>query len=676
MSAHPAAHDLRTASGSLPTGGRRAHDLSVVVPTFNEAENIDELMGQLSAALPADLSAEVIFVDDSTDDTPAVIAAAAERHPVPVTLLHRPEAVGGLGGAVVEGLRAARSPWAVVMDADLQHPPSLVPTLLTQARASGADLVVASRYAPGGSSAGLDGRYRQAVSRASTAVAARVLGAPVRTLTDPMSGFFAVRTAALRLDDARPLGYKVLLELIVRSGLTRVAEVPYRFRARHAGTSKSTLREGVRYLRHLAALRQAQRHTPAVDEPAEGELRPARSVPRRERRVVSLRERRPEAAPRLDVLVITSEAPPIVSGISRCVDRLSTGLRERGHRVDVLSSVQIPRFEAGEFRLSALAAHWPGIARRLDDYDVINLHGPVPSMSDLVLLMAGRRRNTPIVYTHHSALAVRGAERLSAVYNRIHRLLSGRADMILTTSEHYAQWERRPGGPPVRVVPWGVDLRSQPLRPRTDRPLQVLFVGQMRPYKGLEWLLPAVAGRPDIELTLVGDGQHRRDYERLAAELGASNVRFLGRVPDEVLHREYDRNDVVVLPSVTQAEAFGLVVLEGMAAGCVPVVSDLPGVRDLVAGVGTVVPRRDEAALRAALLDLAADRARLRRRGRLARRRAKGLGWDTCVDRYEDALFDAVAQRGRPARRARRTAAAPSLNPVLSGPGLRDEETG
>ncbi|GEL18868.1 glycosyltransferase [Pseudonocardia asaccharolytica] len=679
MSAHLAVHEPGTAPRPLPRHGGRRPELSVVIPTFNEAENIDELLRQLSAALPADLSAEAIFVDDSTDETPSVIAAAGEHHRIPVTLLHRREAVGGLGGAVVEGLRAARSPWAVVMDADLQHPPSLVPTLLAQGRESGADLVVATRYAPGGSNSGLDGGYRRVVSRASTAVAATVLGGPVRALTDPMSGFFAVRTAALRLDAARPLGYKVLLELIVRSGLTRVAEVPYQFRARHAGTSKSTLREGVRYLRHLAALRQAQRSAPrpsaageAAAGPVAGEVRPARSVPPRHHGVLDLRDRRPEGG--LDVLVITSEAPPIVSGISRCVDRLSTGLRARGHRVDVLSSVQIPRLTAGEVRLSALAARWPGIARRLDDYDVINLHGPVPTMSDVVLLLAGSCRGTPIVYTHHSALAVRGAERLCAIYNRIHRALSGRADMILTTSEHYAQRERRPGGPPVRVVPWGVDIRPQPLRPCIDRPLRVLFVGQMRPYKGLEWLLPAVAGQPGIELTLVGDGRHRQDYERLAADLNASNVRFLGRVPDEALHHEYDRNDVVVLPSVTQAEAFGLVVLEGMASGCVPVVSDLPGVRDVVADAGTVVPPRDENVLRAALLDLAADRARLRHLGRLARRRAEGLGWDTCVERYEDALFDAVAHRGRQARRA--GTEHPSAVGCPSGPGLRDEETG
>jgi rhamnosyl/mannosyltransferase len=174
-------------------------------------------------------------------------------------------------------------------------------------------------------------------------------------------------------------------------------------------------------------------------------------------------------------------------------------------------------------------------------------------------------------------------------------------------------------------------------------PLRVLFVGQMRPYKGVEWLLPAVAARHKIELVLVGGGPRLREYQMLAAHLGGGeNVRFVGRLSDDELRAEYDRSDVIVLPSVTRAEAFGLVVLEGMAAGCVPVVSDLPGVRDLVSRTGVVVPPRDVVALREALLGLASDGMRLDRLCRAARRRAEELNWETCVDRYEDVLVDAA----------------------------------
>jgi glycosyltransferase involved in cell wall biosynthesis len=171
----------------------------------------------------------------------------------------------------------------------------------------------------------------------------------------------------------------------------------------------------------------------------------------------------------------------------------------------------------------------------------------------------------------------------------------------------------------------------------------------MRPYKGVETLLPAVAGCHEIELVLVGDGDHLNHYRLLAGDLGATNVQFLGRVGDEELLEVYDRSDVIVLPSLTRAEAFGLVALEGMAAGCVPVVSDLPGVRDLVSRTGVVVPPGDVARLRAALLELAHSRPRLEQLSRAARRRAEGLGWDACVTRYEQALLAAVGawQDGR-----------------------------
>jgi rhamnosyl/mannosyltransferase len=368
---------------------------------------------------------------------------------------------------------------------------------------------------------------------------------------------------------------------------------------------------------------------------------------------------------RLRILVITSEAPPIVSGISRSVDRLATGLRDRGHHVDVLSSVQIPRLVLGEVRLSSLAAFWPALARRLRDYDVVNLHGPVPTMSDAFLLLCRltRRMRCPIVYTHHCAVQIAGAERLCAVYDRIHRALSARVTLTLTTSRYYADRLNASGGRPVRVVPWGVDLRPKRLcRHAGLRPLRVLFVGQMRPYKGVESLLSAVVGCHGIELILVGGGDRLDEYRLLAAELdGGTDVRFLGRVSDDELLAQYDRSDVIVLPSVTTAEAFGLVVLEGMAEGCVPVVSDLPGVRELVSRAGVVVPPRDVHRLRTALLELAGDRVRLEHLSRAARHRAEGLGWDTCVARYEEALFAAVGVRHAGQQPTARPAGAPKV---------------
>ncbi|NBM15032.1 glycosyltransferase family 2 protein [Streptomyces sp. GC420] len=246
--------------------------VTIIIPTFNESANVRELLARLSESVPARLPCEVVFVDDSTDDTPEVLALAARDCPFPVTVIHRDEPVGGLGGAVVEGMlhtpggqprdpgrrEPAGSDWILVMDADLQHPPALVPELVAAGERSGADLVVASRYIPGGSRAGLAGGYRVAVSRASTWLTKSLFPRGLRGISDPMSGFFAIRRSAVRdRGELKPLGYKILMELAVRCRPENVTEVPFVFQDRFAGESKSSAREGLRFLRHLVELRTA-----------------------------------------------------------------------------------------------------------------------------------------------------------------------------------------------------------------------------------------------------------------------------------------------------------------------------------------------------------------------------------------------------------------------------------
>jgi dolichol-phosphate mannosyltransferase len=231
--------------------------VTIVVPTFNESANIRQLLHQITESVPSRLPCEVVFVDDSTDDTPQVIHDAARDCPFPVTVLHREEPVGGLGGAVVEGMKAAGSDWIVVMDGDCQHPPSLVPELVTTGERAGAGLVVASRYLKGGSRAGLAGSYRVAVSRAATWLTKTLFPRRLHGISDPMSGFFAIRRSAVTAETLKPLGYKILLELAVRGRPRTVTEVPFVFQERFAGESKSTVKEGQRFLRHLAGLRTA-----------------------------------------------------------------------------------------------------------------------------------------------------------------------------------------------------------------------------------------------------------------------------------------------------------------------------------------------------------------------------------------------------------------------------------
>ncbi|GGZ35684.1 glycosyltransferase [Streptomyces rochei] len=231
--------------------------VTIVVPTFNESGNVRRLLRLITDAVPARLPCEVVFVDDSTDDTPDVIRAAAPDCPFPVTVLHRDEPAGGLGGAVVEGMKAAGSDWIVVMDGDCQHPPSLVPELVATGERTGAGLVVASRYVKGGSRAGLAGSYRIAVSRAATWLTKALFPRRLHGISDPMSGFFAIRRSEVTAEVLAPLGYKILLELAVRSRPQTVTEVPFVFEERFAGESKSTAQEGMRFLRHLAGLRTA-----------------------------------------------------------------------------------------------------------------------------------------------------------------------------------------------------------------------------------------------------------------------------------------------------------------------------------------------------------------------------------------------------------------------------------
>jgi dolichol-phosphate mannosyltransferase len=154
---------------------------------------------------------------------------------------------------VIEGARAADGEWLCVMDGDLQHPPELVPVLLARVEETGLDLVLASRLAPGGS-VGTLSRSRASLSRALAWTTTRLFSKALRGVTDPMTGFFIVRRQALRLDRLHPDGFKILLEILVRTPGLRVAEIPFVFESRHAGRSKAGLREMARLARTMARL--------------------------------------------------------------------------------------------------------------------------------------------------------------------------------------------------------------------------------------------------------------------------------------------------------------------------------------------------------------------------------------------------------------------------------------
>jgi dolichol-phosphate mannosyltransferase len=249
---------VRQTSETAPANGKppaSGPSLTVVIPTRNEAENIGYLVKRLLSALPSE-ALQIIFVDDSDDDTVEAIKQLQRRLRCAIEVIHRdPEnRTGGLGSAVVLGLTQAQAPWVCVMDADLQHPPELIPSLLNRASETEADLVVASRYCANGTASGLN-RLRSMVSHGSSTAARLLFRKHLNVVSDPMSGFFLVRRAALNTDQLQPNGFKILLEILVRHPQLRVAEVGFRFGHRYAGQSKASISEGLRYFSHLAHLR-------------------------------------------------------------------------------------------------------------------------------------------------------------------------------------------------------------------------------------------------------------------------------------------------------------------------------------------------------------------------------------------------------------------------------------
>lgn len=209
-------------------------EISVIVPAYRERENVPALLRALDQAL-AGLDWETIIVVDDALDGPEEVVRAAAQQDRRVRCLRR---IGrqGLASACIEGMLASSAPYLAVMDADMQHDETLLPKLLDAARSHSADIVVASRYMPGGSTGEL-ASDRVRISRLASALS-RVL---CQGLTDPMSGFFVVRRAFLErvVRKLYGRGFKILLDMIAAArGEVSIQELPYRVRSRERGESK------------------------------------------------------------------------------------------------------------------------------------------------------------------------------------------------------------------------------------------------------------------------------------------------------------------------------------------------------------------------------------------------------------------------------------------------------
>jgi dolichol-phosphate mannosyltransferase len=222
----------------------------LVIPTYKERDNIAPLVERIHRALsPYDY--EVVFIDDnSRDGTAEAVTALASRYPVRVVVRTDKR---GLASAVVDGIGYARGDIIGVMDADLQHPPEVLPDLI-KAIHDGADVAVGSRYVKGGGCQGWS-LTRRLISRGATLIV-HVLLPVTRQVKDPMAGFFMFRHSVVTGVTLNPLGYKILLEILMEGNIGQVKECPFIFQTRSRGESKLSSKTQREYLKHVFSLMQ------------------------------------------------------------------------------------------------------------------------------------------------------------------------------------------------------------------------------------------------------------------------------------------------------------------------------------------------------------------------------------------------------------------------------------
>ncbi len=213
-------------------------EISVIVPTYNESKNIREILEYIQKSIPENLKAETIVVDDNSPDHTAKIAedyfhSIKEKTTHTINVIKR-KAKDGLSSAIINGIQQATGNTIVVMDSDFSHPPNIIPKMIETLKQTSCDIVIASRYVKGGSIQGWPFK-RKLMSKIATSIAKRGLGISSK---DPMSGFFMFKKniiAGLKFD---AIGYKILLEILVKTKGVKIQEVPYTFTNRQQGDSK------------------------------------------------------------------------------------------------------------------------------------------------------------------------------------------------------------------------------------------------------------------------------------------------------------------------------------------------------------------------------------------------------------------------------------------------------
>jgi len=230
----------------------RSQSLSIIVPTYNESKNIIGVLDSLRKyLLPTGIDTEIIVVDDnSPDGTGNIVEEYAKNSKKvkfqSVQIIHR-KTERGLSSAILAGIKYAKGDSVVVMDSDFSHPPQTIPKMIEELQKSECDIVVASRYVNGGSVKGWPFK-RKMISKGATKIARHGLGIKIK---DPMSGFFAFKRSIINNIKFDAIGYKILLEILVKAHGVKVKEIPYEFINRKEGSSKLDVSIAIDYVKSL-----------------------------------------------------------------------------------------------------------------------------------------------------------------------------------------------------------------------------------------------------------------------------------------------------------------------------------------------------------------------------------------------------------------------------------------
>jgi len=226
---------------SIEINNQKIPQVSIIIPTYNESQNILNILKSIGEIIPKHIFAETIVVDDNSPDGTGKIVEDYLKNVkkiagYSINIIHR-TAKNGLSSAILSGIQNAAGDTIVVMDSDLSHPPQIIPKMIETLKQYQCDIVVASRYITGGKINGWNKR-RKLISKVATIIAKKGLG--VKT-NDPMSGFFAFKKGILKELNFDAIGYKLLLEILVKKRELNVKEIPYTFQNRTFGSSKLNL---------------------------------------------------------------------------------------------------------------------------------------------------------------------------------------------------------------------------------------------------------------------------------------------------------------------------------------------------------------------------------------------------------------------------------------------------